>query len=56
MNQKWLTTDQAAEYLGKTRNAIVLLVSRGVLAKRKWQRRLYFKKTELDLLIETTTE
>ena len=47
----WLTTKDAAIYLGKTVNAITLLVSRGILIKRKWNGRLYFKKSELDCLI-----
>ena len=48
----WLTTKDAAIYLGKTVNAITLLVSRGILIKRKWNGRLYFKKSELDCLID----
>lgn len=53
LNDKtWLTTAEAASYLGKTRNALWLLVSRGLLVKRKWQGRLYFKKTEIDRLLE----
>ena len=52
MNAKWMTSDQAAAYLGKTRNALWLLVSRGLLVKRKWQGRLYFKKAEIDRLLE----
>jgi hypothetical protein len=52
MNSKWMTSDQAAAYLGKTRNALWLLVSRGLLVKRKWQGRLYFKKAEIDRLLE----
>lgn len=51
MKKQWLTTKEAAQYLGRSVNAILLLVSRGNLEKRKWQGRLYFKKTELDLLI-----
>lgn len=49
----WLTTNEAACYLGKSRNALWLLVSRGFLIKRKWQGRLYFKRTEIDRLLET---
>lgn len=54
VNKSWLSTEEAAKYLGKTKNAIWLLVSRGLLVKRKWGRRLYFKKTELDHLIENS--
>ena len=53
-NKKWLTTKEAAIYLGKTSNAIWLLVSRGLLSKRKWNRRLYFKRAELDILLESS--
>ncbi|QDK42705.1 hypothetical protein DOM21_14850 [Bacteriovorax stolpii] len=53
-NRIWLSTNEAAQYLGKTRNAIWILLCRGVLIKRKWRRRLYFKKTELDNLLETS--
>ena len=53
LNEKiWLTTAEAANYLGKTRNALWLLVSRGLLIKRKWQGRLYFKRAEIDRLLE----
>ncbi len=53
-NRIWLSTSEAAKYLGKTRNAIWILVSRGLLLKRKWRRRLYFKRSELDQLLETS--
>lgn len=51
-NRVWLTTEEVAHYLGKTRNAVWLLVSRGLLMKRKWQGRLYFKRAEIDRLLE----
>ena len=50
----WLSTNEAAQYLGKTKNAIWILLCRGLLIKRKWRRRLYFKKAELDRLLETS--
>lgn len=53
LNKTWLTTGEAAEYLGRTTNAIWLLVSKGLLTKRKWNRRLYFKRSELDQLLES---
>lgn len=49
----WMTTGEAARYLGKSKNALWLLVSRGLLIKRKWQGRLYFKKSEIDRMLET---
>ena len=51
-NRVWLTTEEVAHYLGKTRNAVWLLVSRGLLMKRKWQGRLCFKRAEIDRLLE----
>ena len=54
LNKTWLNTDEAALYLGKTRNAVWLLVSKGILIKRKWNRRLYFKRAELDQLLEAS--
>ena len=49
----WMTTLDAARYLGKSKNALWLLVSRGLLIKRKWQGRLYFKKSEIDRMLES---
>ena len=52
IKKSWLSTKETAQYLGKSRNAIWLLVSKGLLIKRKWNGRLYFKKSELDHLLE----
>ena len=52
LKKVWLSTDEAALYLGKSKNAIWLLVSKGHLIKRKWNRRLYFKRAELDQILE----
>lgn len=54
LNKVWLNTEEAAVYIGKTRNAVWLLVSKGALSKRKWNRRLYFKRAELDQLLESS--
>jgi len=54
LNKTWLTTEEAARSLGKTNIAIWHLVSKGQLIKRKWGRRLFFKKSELDHLIENS--
>ena len=51
---KWLTTKEAAAYLRRSVNAIHILVSRRHLRARKFRNRLYFKKKELDYLIETS--
>lgn len=49
----WMTSDEVAEYLGRSKNAVWLLVSRGHLVKRKWNGRLYFRKSEIDRLIDS---
>ncbi len=54
IQRKWLTTEEAAKYLGKTKVAMWHLVSKGMLIKRKLGGRLYFKKSELDQLIESS--
>ena len=53
-NLIWLTTREAAVYLRKSVNAIHLLVNRRQIKARKFQNRLYFKKKELDYLLETS--
>jgi hypothetical protein len=61
-NSKWLSTKDAAIYLRKFRKdddqpsegAIRTAVWRGTLTARKWQRRLYFKRSDLDRLIESS--
>ena len=53
-NRKWLGTEEAADYLRKTSNAVRILVCRGILPKRKFRRRLYFKRSDLDALINSS--
>ncbi len=53
-NLIWLTTKEASVYLRKNVNSIHILVSRGKLRARKFCNRLYFKRDELDYLIETS--
>ena len=53
-NLIWLSTEEAARYLRKSANAIRILVHRKILRARKFKRRLYFKREELDALIETS--
>lgn len=53
-NRIWLRTEDAARYLSRSKNAIRILVSRGYLPVRKFRRRLYFKRTDLDALINTS--
>ena len=60
-NLTWLSTKDAAIYLRKFRKddglpsegAIRTAVWRGVLKARKWRRRLYIKKADLDRLIQS---
>jgi excisionase family DNA binding protein len=54
-NLKWMTTNEAAAYLRKSTNAIRTAVCRGHITARKFRRRLYFKRSELDRLLETST-
>jgi len=48
----WMTTKDAATYLRMSEGAIRIAVSRGELKSYKFRRRLYFKKADLDKLIE----
>ena len=47
-NLIWLTTAETALYLRKSQDAIRQMVCRGQLRARKFHRRLYFNKVELD--------
>lgn len=59
-NLVWLSTKDAAIYLRKFRRgdgkpsegAIRTAIWRGAIKARKWQRRLYIKKVDLDRLIQ----
>ena len=58
-NLTWLSTKDAAVYLRKFRKngqpsdgAIRTAIWRGLLRARKWGRRLYIKRVELDRLLE----
>jgi hypothetical protein len=53
-NLVWLNSRDAANYLRKTVGALRTMVCRGQLRTYKWKRRLFFKKTELDKLIENS--
>ena len=52
--QVWMSSEEAARYLRKTVGALRTAVCRGYIKARKWRRRLYFKKTELDRMLETS--
>ena len=53
-NLEWLTTAEAAYYLRKSKDAIRQMVCRGQLRARKFHRRLYFRKVELDHALDTS--
>lgn len=60
-NSEWLTTAEAACYLRRltpegfpSADAIHQMVSRGKIRRRKWCGRLYFKRRELDYLLESS--
>jgi hypothetical protein len=50
----WLDSNEAAKYLRKTANALRIMVYRGYLRPRKFRRRLYFRRLELDRLLESS--
>lgn len=51
-NLVWMTSAEAAAYLRKSVGAVRTAVCRGHITCHKWRRRLYFKKHELDQLLE----
>lgn len=51
----WLDSTEAAKYLRKTRNALHIYVFRGYIQPRKFRRRLYFRRIDLDRLLESST-
>lgn len=54
-NLTWLDSKEAAKYLRKTANAVRILTYRGYIIPRKFRRRLYFGRIELDRLLESST-
>ena len=50
----WLDTKEAAKYLRKTANALRIMVFRGYLRPKRFRRRLYFRRIELDRLLESS--
>lgn len=51
---KWLKSEDAAKYLRTSVGQIRNMVYRGQLKARKFQNRLYFKRRELDFLLEAS--
>jgi hypothetical protein len=50
----WLDSKEAAKYLRKTANALRIMVYRGYIRPRRFRRRLYFRKIEIDRLLESS--
>lgn len=50
----WMNIHEAAFYLRKTPNALRLMVSKGYIKPRKLGNRLYFRKIEIDRLLESS--
>lgn len=53
-NLIWLTTDEAAQFLRKSSHALRQMTYKGKVKPRKFGGRLYFKRTELNDLIDTS--
>lgn len=53
-NLVWMTSAEAAQYLRKSVGALRTAVCRGQIRARKWRRRLYFKRLELDRLLDSS--
>lgn len=53
-NLVWMTSAETARYLRKTVGALRVMVCRGQLPARKWRGRLYFKRTEVDALLDSS--
>lgn len=51
---KWMTVKDTAKYLGRTENAIRLLIYRGILTSYKLGRRTYLRISEIDAQIATS--
>ena len=51
-NLVWLNSADAAMYLRKTQGALRVAVCRGHIKAYKWRRRLFFKRRDLDLMLE----
>ena len=53
-NQVWLSSEEAAMYLRRSVGQLRNMVYRGQLEHRKFCRRLYFRRTDLERAIETS--
>ena len=53
-NLVWMNSEEAARYLRKSVGALRTAVCRNQLHARKWRRRIYFRRVELDRLLENS--
>jgi hypothetical protein len=53
-NQVWMSSEEAAIYLRRSVGQVRNMVYRRQLSYRKFCRRLYFRRLDLDKLIETS--
>lgn len=53
-NLEWMRTEDAAKYLRTSVGQIRNMVYRGQLKPRKFNRRLYFRKADIDRTIENS--
>jgi hypothetical protein len=51
-NLAWMNSSEAARYLRISAGALRTAVYRGQVRSRKWRRKLYFRKSELDFMLE----
>jgi hypothetical protein len=51
-NLAWMNSSEAAHYLRISAGALRTAVYRGQVRARKWRRKLYFRKSELDYMLE----
>lgn len=51
-NLIWMNSEEAAFYLRMTVGALRTAVCRGQIKAKKFQRRLYFKRKDLDFLLD----
>jgi hypothetical protein len=50
----WLNSKDAATYLRKSENALRIMAHRGYVRPKKFRRRLYFLRVELDRILESS--
>ncbi len=53
-NQVWLSSEEAARYLRRSVGQVRNMVHRRQLGYRKFCRRLYFRRSDLERVIETS--